>query len=72
MEKTVRSRFAAIHPFQIAHEVSNWLGIARREPGGIAEYPRLRVHRHEARMTAAKRRRHPQNSAGFVALLAAA
>src|ERR1017187_4913985 len=33
MEKTVRSRFAAIHPFQIAHEVSNWLGIARREPG---------------------------------------
>src|SRR5450755_1471599 len=33
MEKTVRSRFAAIHPFYIAHEVSNWLGIARREPG---------------------------------------
>jgi hypothetical protein len=33
MEKTIRSRFAAIHPFQIAHEVSNWLGIARREPG---------------------------------------
>ncbi len=28
MKKTVRSRFAAIHPFQIAHEVSNWLGIA--------------------------------------------
>jgi hypothetical protein len=24
---------AAINPFQIAHEVSNWLGIARREPG---------------------------------------
>ena len=33
MVKTVRSSFAAIHPFQIAHEVSNWLGIARREPG---------------------------------------
>jgi hypothetical protein len=31
MEKTVRSSFAAIHPFQIAHEVSNSLGIARRE-----------------------------------------
>ncbi len=29
----VRSGFAAIHPFQVAHEVSNWLGIARREPG---------------------------------------
>ena len=27
------SRFAAIHPFQIEHEGSNWLGIARREPG---------------------------------------
>jgi hypothetical protein len=33
MEKTVRSRFVAIHPFQIAREVSNWLGIARKEPG---------------------------------------
>ena len=53
MEKTVLSRFAAIHPFYIAHEVSNWLGIARREPGGIAKYPRLIVHRHEARMTPA-------------------
>ncbi len=28
MEQTVCSRFAAIHPFWIAHEVSNWLGIA--------------------------------------------
>ncbi len=25
MEKTVHSKFAAIHPFQIAHEVSIWL-----------------------------------------------
>src|SRR5208283_5433632 len=25
-------RFAAIHPFQVVHEVSNWLGIARGEP----------------------------------------
>src|SRR5713101_2455133 len=33
VEKTVHSRFVAIHPFWIAHEVSNWLGIARREPG---------------------------------------
>jgi hypothetical protein len=58
MEKTIRSRFAAIHPFQIAHEVSNWLGIARRKQAcGIAKYPRLSVHRHEARMTPAKRRR---------------
>jgi hypothetical protein len=32
----------------------------------------LRVHRHEARMTPAKRRRHPQNSAILVALLAVA
>ncbi len=23
----LRSRFAAIHPFWVAHEVSNWLGI---------------------------------------------
>ena len=33
MEKTARSKAAAIHPFSIALEVSNWLGIARREPG---------------------------------------
>lgn len=33
MEKTVRLRFAAIHPLEIAHEVSNWLGIAGKEPG---------------------------------------
>src|SRR6202140_4741325 len=39
---------------------------------GIAKYPRLRVHRHEARMTPAKRRRHPQNRAILVALLAVA
>src|SRR4030088_2557164 len=30
---TVRSPCAAIHPFWIAHEVSNCLAIARREPG---------------------------------------
>jgi hypothetical protein len=45
MEKTVRSRFAAIHPFQIAHEVSNWLGIARREPGRYERPYCLRPHR---------------------------
>ena len=37
MEKTVRSKFAAmfaaIHPFYIEYEVPNWLAIARREPG---------------------------------------
>ena len=36
---------------------------------GIAKYPRLRIHRHEARMTPAKCRRHPQNSAILVTLL---
>jgi len=30
----LQSRFAAIDPFQITHEVSNWLGIARRLPSG--------------------------------------
>jgi len=55
-EKTVCLRFAAIHPFEIAHEVSSWLGIARREPGLRDRQVSLRVHRHEARMTPAKRR----------------
>ena len=35
---------------------------------GIAKYPGLLVHRHEARITPAKRRRHPHNSAILVAL----
>lgn len=39
MEKTVRSRFAAIHPFKIAHVVSNWLGIVRRELGLCRSWP---------------------------------
>ena len=30
MEETIRSGLAAIHPFWIAGEVWNWLGIARR------------------------------------------
>jgi len=28
----LQSRFAAIYPFQIAHEISNWVRIARRVP----------------------------------------
>jgi hypothetical protein len=48
-------------------------GIAvESQAGGIAKYPRLLVHRHEAGMTPAKHRRHPQNSAILVALLAVA
>src|SRR5271155_1508773 len=73
MEKTLRSRFAAIHPFQIAHEVSNWLGISRREPGlGIAKCPGLRCSSARGADDSCKRHRHPQNSAILVALLAVA
>ena len=55
MEKTVRSRIAAIHPFEIAHEVSNCLASpVENQACGTAKYPRLRVHRHKARMTPAK------------------
>jgi hypothetical protein len=39
LEKTVCSRFAAIHRFQIEHEGSNWFGIAGRElPPAIRAY----------------------------------
>src|ERR1700688_5139697 len=30
----VRSGFAPIHPFQIAHEVSNWVGRPHKSPAG--------------------------------------
>src|SRR5208283_4326235 len=33
--------------------------LVENEACGIAKYPRLRLHRHEARMTPAKRCRHP-------------
>src|SRR5205823_4537629 len=48
-------------------EVSNRLGIARREPGlRDRKVSRLRVHRHEARMTPAKRRSvEPPATTGF-------
>jgi len=68
-----RKRFAQGSPrftlSWIAHEVSNWRGIARRESGlRDRTVSQTACSRHEARMAPAKRRRHPQNSAILVAL----
>jgi hypothetical protein len=56
MEKTVRSRFAAITLSKSSRRFRTGLASpVENQACGIAKHPRLRVHRHEARLTPAQR-----------------